>query len=134
MRSTMIKLACCGDNCNVCPRYTTTISKNKNNLLEIEKIWKMAGWRKNISNPDEMKCYGCSSAEVCFYGIRECCFENHVENCGQCKKYPCIKIIKVFEKTMLYAEKCKKIFSNDIFEILNKAFFLKKENLDSKKN
>ncbi len=36
----------------------------------------------------------------------------------------------MFERTKIYADKCKELLSSEEYELINKAFFLKKENLD----
>ena len=64
----MIKLACCGDDCNYCPRYVGTINNNENELKKAAEIWYKVGWRDNILLPDEMECFGCSSVKWCRYG------------------------------------------------------------------
>ena len=126
----MLKLAFCGDDCNFCPRYIATQSGSEERLREAALLWKQAGWRDAISPPAEMVCYGCEQAERCTYNIRECALKRQVNNCGECKDYPCEKVLKAFERTDTYAKKCKEILSPKDYECLQKAFFSKRENLD----
>ena len=126
----MLQLAFCGDDCNFCPRYIATQSGSEEQLKEVAILWKKAGWQEAIVSPEEMVCYGCSSVSRCVYGIKECALEKDVENCGRCQDYPCEKVIKVFERTEVYARKCQEICSQEEYERLQRAFFSKKENLD----
>ena len=77
-----------------------------------------------------MKCYGCYFNKNCGYGIKECCLKKDIDNCGKCPVYPCNKVQKMFERTKSYSIKCKEILSSEEYELINRAFFLKKENLD----
>ena len=130
-----MKLACCGDNCNFCPRYTATLSNDVEKLKEIAILWKNVGWRKNVDAPEELRCLGCEFfTEPCAYNVKECCKEKNIENCGKCIEYPCLKIKKAFERIQINAEKFKGILSKEMYEIFHKAFFLKQENLDKIRN
>jgi len=106
------------------------INKDEFTLKKVAIIWNKAGWRDKIANPEEMKCYGCYSNKNCGYGIKECCLKKDIDNCGKCHLYPCHKIEDMFERTKIYADKCKELLSSEEYELINKAFFLKKENLD----
>lgn len=126
----MLKLAFCGNDCNNCPRYIATQTGSIERLKEVAALWYRVGYRDKIVPPEDMICRGCSSANWCSYTIRECALEKSVENCGKCKNYPCEKVLKIFERNELFAEKSKKICSKEEYECLQKAFFSKKENLD----
>ena len=126
----MLKLAFCGNDCNVCPRYIATLSGDEEQLKEAALMWKRAGWRDAVLSPEEIVCHGCSSVSWCRYGIRECALEKGVDNCGKCQDYPCEKLLKAFERTESYAKNIKESFSKEDYECFQKAFFLKKESLD----
>jgi hypothetical protein len=129
-----MKIAYCGDCCDYCPRYTATLCNSKEKLIEAAVLMKKVGWSHNINYPEKLICHGCQDIEACEYGVKECCMEKNIENCGICIDYPCSKIKKVFEKTRLNAVKFKKILSKKEYEIFHKAFFLKEHNLETIRN
>ena len=112
-----MKLASCGDVCNLCPRYVATLSGNKEELKKVAILLKKVGWRDEIKPPEEMICHGCQDIEQCEYDVKECCMEKKIENCGRCTIYPCSKIENAFEITEVNAEKFKKILSKEEYEI-----------------
>ena len=126
----MLKLAFCGNDCNLCPRYTATQSGNLKQLKVVAEIWRIAGWREASVSPEEMVCYGCSLVDRCRHGIRECALEKGVDNCGTCRDYPCEKVLTAFEKSELHAKGLREKLTKDDYEILRKAFFSKKANLE----
>jgi len=127
----MIKLASCGDDCSFCPRYNATLNKDERKLRAIAILWNKIGWRENIDPPETLVCYGCETFNrPCEYGVRECCIEKNIENCGKCESYPCDRIENAFKITRNYVEKYKDILSKEDYEIFAKAFFSKKDNLD----
>lgn len=83
----MQKLAFCGNDCAVCPRYTATQSSDVLKLNAVAKFWNQLGWREAIESPEKIMCYGCSSSSFCRYGIQQCATENAVDNCGKCQGY-----------------------------------------------
>jgi hypothetical protein len=125
----MLKLAFCGNDCNCCPRYIATRSNNEERLREVALLWAEIGWRDVVMPSIEMVCYGCNQANWCRYDIRECALKTQVDNCGECRDYPCEKILKVFEQTDIYSKKCEETLSRKDYECLCKAFFSKKANL-----
>ena len=128
----MLKLAFCGDDCNACPRYIATQSGDAERLKEAAAMWKRAGWRDEIVPPEEMVCHGCASVKSCRYDdIRKCAQEKRIDNCGRCNDYPCKQIEKVFQQTESYAKLCKENCSKKDYECFQKAFFSKREKLDS---
>lgn len=127
-----MKLACCGDNCKACLRYTATQSGYENELERVLEIWKNAGWSNAEATAEDMKCCGCSTANPCHYNIAVCASEHAVDNCGLCGDYPCPKIEETFERTRFYADKCRGLFSEDVYTALENAFFFKKYNLEKK--
>ena len=80
-----------------------------------------------------MKCEGCQDVGACEFGVKECCIEKNIINCGKCVDYPCPKIENAFEITNINIEKFKKILSKEDYEIFQKAYFLKKENLEKER-
>ncbi|MFX1274193.1 MAG: DUF3795 domain-containing protein [Promethearchaeota archaeon] len=126
----IIKLAYCGDNCTACPRYVATISGSLEQLKESAKLMEKVGWGRDMENIEGLKCRGCQDIESCEYGVKECCLEKNIENCGLCEDYPCSLINKAFEITSVNAEKFKDILTTQQYDIFHKAFFLKKEYLD----
>ena len=126
------KLACGGDDCGFCPRYTATFNKNEDNLRDIAILWKPIGWRKHLDPPDTLVCSGCETfTEPCEHNVRACCIEKKIENCGQCTRYPCDTIEKAFELTRTNAETYKHTLSTEEYALFVKAFFSKKHNLDN---
>ncbi|MFX0072516.1 MAG: DUF3795 domain-containing protein [Candidatus Hermodarchaeota archaeon] len=126
-----MKLAYCGDDCEECPRYIATLSGSKEKLKEAAVLMKKVGWRYDLETPENMKCRGCQDIEICEYNVKECCIEKKISNCGECTDYPCYKINKTFEITRINTEKFKDILTKEEYELFNKAFFSKKENLDN---
>ena len=124
------KIAYCGDCCTYCPKYITNLSGSRKEIKDVGYLMKRVGWRYNLDEPEKMKCRGCQDVEKCEYGVKECCIERKIENCGKCIDYPCSKIENAFEITEINVEKFKKILSKVEYEIFRKAFFLKKEYLE----
>jgi hypothetical protein len=127
------KIAYCGDNCAYCPKYSSNLIGTKEKLRHVALVMKKVGWRYNLDEPEKMSCEGCQDVEECEYGIKECCLERNIENCGKCVDYPCPIIEKAYEITETNAERFKKILSKEDYEIFRKAFFLKKENLENER-
>lgn len=116
----------CGDNCAECPRYN---AHSEEELKAAAELWHKIGWRDRVVSCEEMKCTGCSSHKVCTYNLVECTKEHKVEKCNQCKAFPCEKISDMLKRSAEYQDKCRKICSPDEYEILEKAFFDKENNL-----
>ena len=93
-----MKMGYCGDNCDACPRYIATVSRSKEKLIEAMNLSKKVGWNLEKNDPELFKCKGCQDIESCEYGVKECCVEKNIENCGQCKSYPCHTIEKAFTR------------------------------------
>ncbi|MGE5417836.1 MAG: DUF3795 domain-containing protein [Acidobacteriota bacterium] len=128
-----MRLACCGNDCEICPRYTATQIEEISELERVLDIWKRAGWRDDSANVEDMRCSGCSTANPCRYEIAACAAERAVANCGLCAEYPCQRVKETFRRTQEYADVCRAIFPDDIFEPLERSFFFKKENLEQVK-
>lgn len=129
----MKKLAFCGNDCSVCPRYTATQSGDISRLKAVAKLWYQLKLRDTIVSPEEIKCNGCSSSSFCRYGIHKCAFEKKVENCGDCKDYPCDLTVRSFEQTQKYAESISGKCTEEEYQSFEMAFFSKKKNLDKAK-
>lgn len=125
-----MKLAYCGDRCEFCPRYLATLSNDKDELKRVAILMKQAGWPHDFTNLDNNKCTGCEDINNCEYGLKECCTEMEVQNCGECPQYPCEKVKRAFEITDENAITFKNKFTKKEYETFNKAFFMKKKYLD----
>ncbi|MBN1215135.1 MAG: DUF3795 domain-containing protein [Candidatus Lokiarchaeota archaeon] len=127
----MVILGYCGDRCDVCPRYIASQKKGIDELKKVVILWKKAGFRNDIDNPNNLICDGCNKEKECAYdNIKQCCISKNIENCGNCRDYPCILVIKAFEKTRDIEIKCSEILNPDDFKSLKTAFFQKKKYLD----
>jgi len=126
----MLKIGCCGDDCNICPRFTATRNGDEKLLKEVAALWKTVGWREGKESPKQLTCNGCASISHCDLGIKDCVLEKHIENCGQCPQYPCARLLDIFRNNEKEAEICRARFSARDYQIFNEAFFSKKERLD----
>ncbi|MFX1238022.1 MAG: DUF3795 domain-containing protein [Promethearchaeota archaeon] len=124
------KLAYCGDIFSECPRYIATKSGSIDALKESALLMDKIGWPRDLENPEAMKCNGCEDIENCEYGVKECCLDKGLQNCGQCEGYLCENIKKAFEITAGYEVKFKSILNQKEYAIFQKAFFSKKQNLE----
>jgi len=125
---------CCGDDCNKCPRYMGTLINNSRALGRVAEIWFRMGWRDRILPPDELRCNGCISVKSCAYGIKECCSEKKIDNCGYCDGMPCDRLKKMFAGAEGARKIIKALLEDEIIkkeecEMLNKAFWIKEERL-----
>lgn len=122
----MKKITLCGDNCLECPRY---LAKTEEELNRVAELWYRVGWRDRIMPADEISCTGCSSHKDCTYRLVECVKEHRVEKCNQCSQFPCEKIDSMLKRSRNYKKKCKELCSQEEYEMLEKSFFNKEENL-----
>lgn len=122
----MEKITLCGDNCLECPRY---LAKTDNDLKSIAELWHKIGWRDTIVTNDEIRCSGCSSHKKCTYQLIDCVHEKGIEKCNQCYDYPCKKIKDMLIRSDEYKAKCKKICTQEEYQMLERSFFNKEENL-----
>lgn len=129
-KSNMQKIVSCGNDCFVCPRYIATQSGDVIRLKAVAELWNKLGWRDTVVSSEEIMCYGCSTSTFCRYGIQKCAFEKKVDNCGNCKDYPCILTSKSIEQTQMYVESIKEKCTEEEYKCFKIAFFSKKENLD----
>jgi hypothetical protein len=126
----MLKIGCCGDDCNICPRYLATQSGDEKRLEEVAVLWKTVGWWQGKESLKQLTCNGCASITHCDLGIKDCVLEKHIENCGQCPEYPCTRLLAIFEQNKKEKEICQARFFARDYQIFLGAFFSKKERLD----
>ena len=129
----MLKLAFCGNDCNICERYIATRSGDAVQAVQLEEVavlWKRLGYRDSIEPPEKMACYGCSSALWCRFGIKECSLQSKAANCGRCGEYPCGKIETMFHWNLMHAERMKDKCSKKDYDRLLNVPDTKKQNLD----
>jgi hypothetical protein len=127
----MPKLGACGDNCDLCPRFKATKSGKIEVLEKVKELWVKTGLRDNSISASELSCSGCTRNKYC--GSKELlnCVINHgIQNCGYCKSYPCEIILKSINKTENWVLNIKGKCTEEEYEVLSKAFCMKKENLD----
>lgn len=129
----MLKLAACGDDCNFCPRYLATRADDVERLKEAAELWLRLGLRDALPSADDMVCHGCSTVAYCSNGIRECAQARGVDNCGQCERYPCQTVEVAFQKAAECAKHAKQVCSKEEYEMLDRAFFSKRQNLEKTK-
>ena len=132
----MLRIGCCGDACEICPRYTATQSGVEKQLREIAALWKIVGWWGDKESPKELTCHGCASLSHCDLGVRDCVLEKNIENCGECLEYACARLLNICKNNEKEAAICKAQFSAKDYQIFQKAFFSKMDRLDkiNKKN
>ena len=119
-------IALCGDNCSECPRYRAYTDEERRAVAE---LWAKVGWRDHVVTVDEIACAGCSPEKQCTYRLVECTEAHRVPKCSRCGEFPCAKIDAMLERTAEYQKKCKEICTDREYASLEKAFFLKSENL-----
>lgn len=120
------KITLCGDNCNFCPRYN---AKTEADLQKVAELWYRVGLRDCVVSNEEIKCTGCLSHKKCTYELVECTKNHNVEKCNQCDNFPCDKINVMLSRSKEYKNICKEICSSEEYQMLEKAFFEKEENL-----
>ena len=124
-------ISACGNDCSTCPRF---MPKTDNELKSTAVLWNKIGYRDKIISNQEIACYGCKPENYCRYKIIDCTEKHNIQNCGECGEYPCNRIIEAFSKTMLFEPKCKEVCTDEEYEVMEKAFFHKQNNLDRVRN
>ena len=125
-------LAACGNDCASCPRYVAhPYEKSEEELQHTAELWMKIGYRDHVVSNEEIECHGCKAGNWCRYGIVECTSKKGIKNCGECSEYPCAKISECFEVTTTFEEAIKNVCSKEEYEMLKKAYFEKKQNLDA---
>ena len=123
-------IAACGNDCSVCPRYNMPpYVKTEEELHHTAELWMKIGYRDHVVTNEEISCYGCKPENWCRYKVVKCTMEHGVDNCGKCPEYPCENIRECFEVTKSFEPMCKKMCTDEEYEIMRKAFFEKEKNL-----
>ena len=127
-------IAACGNDCSVCPRYVNhPYEKTDAQLQHTAELWHKIGYRDHVVSKEEISCHGCRPENRCRYRIVSCCYEKGVKTCAACSFYPCAKLEECLAVTESFVPACRKACSEEEYEQLRRAFFAKKENLDSLK-
>lgn len=127
----MSMIAICGDNCAYCPRYRATQNGGKMELEKVKELWVRLGLRDHDFPAEQMVCKGCLPENTCAYSeLRACVGAKSHENCGLCDEYPCKLINSMFEKTEKLKSLAAKVCTREEMNMLNKAYFYKKEYFD----
>ena len=122
----MKKLAYCGDRCDLCPRFRATQSDSPEDWKQARDIIAKVGWASPSCRPGGMGCGGCEDILNCEYGVKECCIERAIPNCGHCPEYPCARIEKVFRTTESREKQFQKFLTPEEYALLEKAFMEKR--------
>ena len=127
----MDKIGVCGENCSYCPRYTATLSGNKEEFEKVKELWVRIGWRDESFPAEKLVCHGCNPENKCAYPkLRRCAYGKKISNCGLCDNYPCELVNAAFERTKKLEIIARGICSWKEMDILNKTSFHKKRTLD----
>jgi len=96
--------AMCGLNCSSCAAFIAT-ENNDNKLREkTAKDWTEKYGAQSLNKPAikpvEINCSGCLSQgplyKHCYEcEIRKCGFDKGIENCAECEKYKCNKLVEL---------------------------------------
>lgn len=126
-------IAACGNDCSVCPRYVKEpYTKTAAELTHTAELWYKIGYRDHVVTNEEISCTGCKEDNWCRYKVFKCVNEKGIENCGQCREYPCENIKECFEVTKSFEPFCKQVCTEDEYKNMCKAFFEKEKNLESR--
>jgi hypothetical protein len=95
-------IAICGLICSVCPAFTATQKDDEEEKKRIADLWSTDEYPLK---PGDIHCEGClafrakvmSFCEAC--DVRQCGFDNKVENCAHCDEFPCEKPDKIFARS-----------------------------------
>lgn len=123
-------ISACGNDCAICPRYNTgSYKKSERELSHTAELWFRIGYRDHVVTNEEISCTGCKKDNWCRYEVVKCVEEKQIENCGQCKLYPCDNIKTCFVVTKSFEPYCREVCSEEEYERMKKAFFEKEQNL-----
>jgi hypothetical protein len=129
----MTTMGICGDNCLCCPRYLATQSGEPEELEKVKELWLRLGLRDRALPARDLACYGCAPENKCAYlELRTCVYEKGIENCGLCETYPCVLVNAALEKSEGLCTQAVSVCTSEEMELLRKAFFSKRQNLDRK--
>ena len=121
----------CGDNCSYCPRFAATQSGSMDELEKVKELWVRLGLRNPDFPAEGLICNGCKPENNCAYKeLQSCINTRKIKNCGFCDEYPCKFVIEVFDKTEKLRLRAEKVCAQEEMDILDKAFFMKKEYFD----
>ena len=127
-------IAACGNDCSVCPRYVKhPYEKTREELHRTAELWLKIGYRDHVVTNEEISCEGCKPKNWCRYKVIKCCTEKGISICSECSEYPCDNIKECFEVTMSFEPMCRRMCTDEEYEILRKAFFEKEKNLNDLK-
>jgi hypothetical protein len=128
----MSTMGICGDNCLYCPRYLATQSSEPEEELEkVKELWLRLGLRDPSLPARDLACYGCTPENNCAYlELRTCVYGKGIENCGLCEIYPCVLVNAALEKSEGLRSQAVLVCTSEEMELLRKAFFSKRQNLD----
>ena len=125
-----IIIAACGNDCSACPRYTAhPYEKTEEQLRHTAELWMKIGYRDHLVSNEEIACSGCKPENWCRYGVAKCCEEKGISNCSECYEYPCDNMKECFEVTKSFEPMCRKVCTDEEYEMLKRAFFEKEMNL-----
>lgn len=127
----MDKIGACGDKCSNCPRYIATLSDDIEEFEKVKELWVRLGWRDASSPAEKLVCHGCSPEVKCSYPeLHRCANGKKISNCGLCYNYPCKLVKAAYKRTERLVSVAKGVCDSEEMDILNKAFFHKKQTLD----
>ncbi|MFC1839607.1 DUF3795 domain-containing protein [Thermodesulfobacteriota bacterium] len=127
----MSMIGLCGDNCQFCPRYIAAQNGSIEEYVKVKELWIRLGLRSLGFPVEDMACHGCKPENKCAYKeLRECVIKKGCKNCGLCDEYPCELIMSTFKKSEKLRSKAAKVCNKEEMNMLQKAFFLKKEYFD----
>ncbi len=125
-------IAACGNDCSACPRYVKhPFEKTEKELDHTAVLWLRIGYRDHAVTGQEISCQGCTAENRCRYHVATCCKSRGVRTCAGCAEYPCETIRDCFAVTASFEPKCREVCTKEEYDLLKKAFFEKKKNLDS---
>jgi hypothetical protein len=132
----MTTIGICGDDCAYCPRYLATRSGKGEELEKVKALWLRLGLQRSrfACAARDLVCNGCVPENDCAYlELRTCVQSKGVENCGVCDTYPCELVNAAFERSDLLCARAESVCEPEEMELLRKAFFSKRRNLEKKR-
>ena len=121
----------CGDKCSECPRFVATAYEDAKLLKAVTEFYVEIGHRAAGTDAETLKCRGCWSNDNCAHAVlRDCVVSKGIDNCGQCKTYPCGIVNGSFSKAEAFKERIAGKASAKLAKMFEHAFFRKKEYLD----
>jgi hypothetical protein len=103
-------------------------------LEKVKELWLRLGLRDLALSAQGLACSGCVPKNDCAYSeLRACVYAKTIENCGLCEAYPCELVNAAFEKSEKLRSHAAQVCTLKEMDVLQKAFFSKKQNLDQKR-